>query len=98
MQIVFGALVFVIPAVFAYFVWRAVKSDRRVGRQKGLGLSQRFQFSLEEELVVVEGLFESGHELAAKNFLQYRLGKKVVLWGANPVGVLEGILRSSGVN
>jgi hypothetical protein len=46
--------------------------------------------------VVAEGLLESVHELAAKNFLQYRLGKKVVLWGADPVGVIEG--KATGRN
>ncbi|HEV2715889.1 MAG TPA: hypothetical protein VGU64_11545, partial [Terriglobales bacterium] len=38
----------------------------------------------------VEGLLESVHELAAKNFPQHWLGKKIVLAGAHPVGVIEG--------
>ena len=57
---------------------------------EGLGLSQRFQVSPKAELVAVEGLLESGDKLAAKDFLQHRLRKKVVPWGANPVGVIEG--------
>jgi hypothetical protein len=48
------------------------------------------------ELVVVEGLLESVHELAAKDFPQHRLGKKVVFAGANPVGVIEG--KATGGN
>ena len=40
--------------------------------------------------MVEEGLLESVDELAAKNFPQHLLRKKVVLSGVNPVGVIEG--------
>jgi hypothetical protein len=40
------------------------------------------------ELAVMEGLLESVDELAAKDFAQYLLGKKVVVSRANPAGVI----------
>ena len=46
--------------------------------------------------MIVEGLLESVHELAAKNFPQHRLGKKVVFAGVNPAGVIEG--KATGGN
>src|SRR6266478_6547576 len=56
---------------------------------KDLGLSEEFQISLEAELAVLEGLFEGIDELAANDFPQHVLGKKVVVSGANPAGVIE---------
>jgi len=44
-----------------------------------LGLRKKLQVSLEVELAIVESLFESVDELAAKNFTQHFLGKKVVV-------------------
>jgi hypothetical protein len=44
-----------------------------------LGLRQELQVTLEDELAILESLFESVDELAAKNFLQHFLGKKVVV-------------------
>ena len=46
---------------------------------KDLGLSEEFQISLEAELAILEGLLERIDELAAKNFTQHFLGKKVVI-------------------
>jgi hypothetical protein len=45
---------------------------------------------MEVELAIVKGLLESFDELSAKDFPQHRFGKKVVLSGANPAGVIEG--------
>jgi len=56
---------------------------------KDLGLSEEFQISLEAQLAVLEGLFAGIDELAAKDFPQYFLGKKVVVSRANPAGVIE---------
>ena len=44
-----------------------------------LGLRKKLQVSLEVELAILEGLLESVDELAAKNFPQHFLGKKVVV-------------------
>ena len=44
-----------------------------------LGLRKKLQVSLEVELAILEGLFKSVDELAAKDFPQYFLGKKVVV-------------------
>ena len=46
---------------------------------KDLGLRKKLQVSLEVELAILESLFESVDELAAKNFTQHFLGKKVVI-------------------
>ena len=46
---------------------------------KDFGLRKKLQISLEAELAILESLFESVDELAAKNFLQHFLGKKVVV-------------------
>jgi hypothetical protein len=42
---------------------------------------------VEVQLAILKSLFESVDELAAKNFLQHFLGKKVVVSGANPASV-----------
>src|SRR5260370_35062794 len=55
---------------------------------EGLRLRQKLQVSVEVELAVLKRLFESVDELAAKNFLQHFLGKKVVVSGANPAGLI----------
>ena len=55
---------------------------------EGLGLSKKFQVSMEAELAILKSLLESVDELAAKNFLQHFLGKKVVVSGANPASVI----------
>ncbi len=47
---------------------------------KDLGLSEEFQISLEVELAALEGLLERIDKLAAKDFPQHFLGKKVVVW------------------
>ena len=44
-----------------------------------VGLCQELQVGLEDELAIPESLFERVDELAAKNFLQHFLGKKVVV-------------------
>jgi len=44
-----------------------------------VGLCQQLQVTLEDELAILESLLESIDELAAKNFLQHFLGKKVVV-------------------
>ncbi len=44
-----------------------------------LGLRKKLQVSLEVELAIVESLLKSVDELAAKNFTQHLLGKKVVI-------------------
>ena len=54
-----------------------------------LGLSKECQVSVEVELTVTEGLFESGDELATKDPTQHLFGKEVIISGANPVGVIE---------
>ena len=46
---------------------------------KDLGLSEEFQISLEAQLTVLKSLFERIDKLAAKDFLQHFLGKKVVV-------------------
>ncbi len=46
---------------------------------KDLGLYKKFQVTLEVELAILESLLESADELAAKNFTQHFLGKKVVV-------------------
>ena len=55
---------------------------------KDLGLRKKLQVSLEVELAILESLLESVDELAAKDFTQHFLGKKVVVSGANPAGVI----------
>ena len=45
-----------------------------------LGLRKKLQVFLEVELAILEGLLESVDELAAKDFTQHCLGKKVVVW------------------
>lgn len=35
MQILFGALIFALPAMLAFFVWRAAKSERQADKRKG---------------------------------------------------------------
>ena len=54
-----------------------------------LGLRKKLQVSLEVELAFLESLLKSVDELAAKDFTQYVLGKKVVVSGANPTGVIQ---------
>jgi len=54
-----------------------------------LGLCQKLQVSVEVQLAMLKSLFESVDELATKNFLQHFLGKKVVVSGANPAGVIR---------
>jgi hypothetical protein len=44
-----------------------------------LGLRKKLQVSLEVELAILQSLRKSVGELAAKNFAQHCLGKKVVL-------------------
>jgi hypothetical protein len=44
-----------------------------------VGLCQELQVTLEDELAILESLFEGVDEFAAKNFLQHFLGKKVVV-------------------
>ena len=46
---------------------------------KDLGLSEEFQISLEAKLTVLKSPFERIDELAAKDFPQHLLGKKVVV-------------------
>src|SRR5499425_1833541 len=53
------------------------------------GLRQKLQVSVEVQLAILKGLFESIDELAAKDFLQHFLGKEVVVPGANPAGVIK---------
>ena len=55
---------------------------------EGLGLSKKLQVSIEAELAILKSPLESVDELAAKNFLQHFLGKKVVVSGANPASVI----------
>ena len=71
--------------------------DHRVvpvqGSQSGsrdFGLRKKLQISRAAELAILESLLENVDELAAKNFLQHFLGKKVVVSSANPAGVIEG--------
>ena len=47
---------------------------------KDLGLSEEFQISLEAELAILKSLLERIDKLAAKDFPQHFLGKKVVVW------------------
>ena len=47
---------------------------------KDLGLSEEFQISLEAKLTVLKSLLEGIDKLAAKDFTQHFLGKKVVVW------------------
>src|ERR1700745_392435 len=56
---------------------------------KDLGLSEEFQISLEAELAGLKSLLERINKLAAKDFPQHFLGKKVVLARTNPAGVFE---------
>jgi hypothetical protein len=56
---------------------------------KDLGLSEEFQISLEAKLTVLKSLFERIDKLAAKDFLQHFLGKKVVVSWTNPAGVIK---------
>jgi len=51
-------------------------------------LSKKLQVSIEAELAILKSPLESVDELAAKNFLQHFLGKKVVVSGANPASVI----------
>ena len=44
-----------------------------------LGLRKKLQISLEVEPAILESLLKSVDELAAKNFTQHFLGKKVVI-------------------
>ena len=44
-----------------------------------LGLRKKLQVSLEVELAILESLLKSVDELAAKNFTQHSLRKKVVI-------------------
>ncbi len=53
-----------------------------------LGLRKKLQVSLEAELAILESLLKSVDELAAKDFPQHFLGKKVVVSGTNPAGVI----------
>ncbi len=60
--------------------------DHRVvpvqGSQSGsrdFGLRKKLQISRAAELAILESLLENVDELAAKNFLQHFLGKKVVV-------------------
>lgn len=55
---------------------------------KDLGLRQKLQVCVEVELAILESLLESFDELTAKNFTQHLLGKKVVVSGTNPAGVI----------
>jgi hypothetical protein len=53
---------------------------------KDLGLSEEFQISLEAKPTVLKSLFERIDKLAAKDFLQHFLGKKVVVSVNEPNG------------
>src|SRR6266571_964535 len=61
--------------------WPSAKETRRWLQpgSEDLGLRKKLQVSLEVELFIVKSLFESVDELAAKNFTQHFLGKKVVV-------------------
>ncbi len=54
-----------------------------------LRLRKKFQVSLEVELSLLESLLERVDELAAKDFPQHPFGKKVVVSGTNPAGVIQ---------
>src|SRR6516162_7170161 len=56
---------------------------------EGFGFYKKLQVSEEAELAILKSLLESVDELAAKNCLQHFLGKKVVVSGANPAGVIR---------
>ena len=56
---------------------------------KDLGLSEEFQISLEAELARLKSLLERIDKLAAKDFPQHFLGKKVVVSRTNPAGVIK---------
>jgi len=52
-------------------------------------LRQKPEVSVEVELALLKGLFESVDELAAKDFSQDFLGQEVVVPGTNPAGGIE---------
>jgi hypothetical protein len=46
---------------------------------EGLGFCKKLQIAMEVELAILKSLFEGVDELAAKDFAQHFLGKKVVV-------------------
>ena len=55
---------------------------------EGLGLSQKLQVSMEVQLAMLKGFFESVDELATKEFTQSFLGQEVAATGSHPAGVI----------
>ena len=56
---------------------------------KDLGLSEKFQISLEAKLAILKSLLERIDKLAAKDFPQHFFGQEVVVSRTNPAGVIK---------
>src|SRR5215472_10125079 len=79
-----------VPAEIAQHVFRTAEGTFQVNHPvlsvewsqpsgEGLGLCEKLQIAVEVELAILKSLFERIDELAAKNFTQHFLGKKVVI-------------------
>jgi len=87
MQIGFGALVFGIPAVLAFFMWRAVTRDRQAGECKGQSplLFSAAAVSCNILLLyccyVADLLVARGHPISQASMAEYKC-LLVVLWAS----------------
>jgi hypothetical protein len=87
MQILFDTLLFVIPAVLAFFVWRGVKRDRQVEGRKERTLLFFSAVALSCNILllyccyVAELLATRGHPISEASTAEYKL-LLVVLWAS----------------
>jgi hypothetical protein len=92
MQILFDVLLFVIPAVLAFFVWRDVKSDRQMEGRKRQNLLLFSAVALSCNILllyacyVTDLLVMRGHSISEASTTEYKF-LLVVLW-ASRIAVL----------
>ena len=92
MQILFDAILFVIPAILAFFVWRGVKSDRQVAERKGQNLLLFSAVALSCNILLLycyyvgDLLVMRGHSISEASTTEYKF-LLVVLW-ASRIAVL----------
>jgi hypothetical protein len=87
MQIVFSALVFLIPAVLAFFVWRDVWSHRQREQRKGWNLLLFSAVALSCNILLLyfwyvgDLLFMRGHPISQAGVSEYKF-VVLVLWAS----------------
>jgi hypothetical protein len=84
-QILFGTLIFVIPAILGFFVWRSVKNDWRGERHINQNLSLFSAIALSFNILLLYGCYVTsllvmqGHSISEADITEYRF-LLAVLW------------------